>query len=236
MTVWENCIPHPWRITRNPVSKYFVRLHAKWGKNAKQVGIKVQSEEKIGWGCRGGHAAESSLTWWCYLLRVIYARLKRWWITRALPRLSFVFRVGKCSIEAALGGQPHILEGEKWKRKHTHVHITAVYVLHTHTHTQAHPRPHARQCNFVLTWKPAVLARQRVPFSTCVCLHVCTKEGWRLTGSQGKAWNLWPEYIFSHISDEWGSSSETWQGLFSCLFAGNKYSAPWSRKPGQEII
>lgn len=100
------------------VPKYFVSLNAKRGKNAKQVRIKVQSEGgKIGWSCRGGHAAESSLTWWCYLLRVIYAGLKRWWITRALPRLSFVFRVSKCSIEAVLNGQPRTLQEEReWER------------------------------------------------------------------------------------------------------------------------
>lgn len=67
--------------------------------------------KKIGWSCRGGQAAESSLTWWCYLLGVIYATLKRWLIIRAEPRLAFVFRVSKWS---CIGwSAPFVLEGRK---------------------------------------------------------------------------------------------------------------------------
>lgn len=60
--------------------------------------------------------------------------------------------------------------------------------------------------------------------STPASLHVCTKNGWRLTGSWGKTWCLWPEYIFPHINYEWGSPSDTWQSLFACLFKGIKHS------------
>lgn len=196
------------------LSKYFVSLNAKRGKNAKLVRIKVQSEEKIGWSCRGGHAAESSLTWWCYLLRVIYARLKRWWITRALPRLCFV-----SGLVSVSDGQPHTFKVED---------INVCMQIHTRAAMAICVSCTVCACNSLFSFEYTVFARQCVPFSTRVCLHVCTKEDWRLTGSQGKAWNLWPEYIFSHISDEWGSPSETWQGLFSSLFTGNKYSPPWS--------
>lgn len=117
------------------VPKYFESLNAKRGKNAKQVRIKVPSEGgKIGWSCRGGHAAESSLTWWCYLLRVIYAGLKRWWITRALPRLSFVFRVSKCSIEAVLNGQP-FAHFKRRENASAHVNTHAVGLLKTRADT-----------------------------------------------------------------------------------------------------
>lgn len=147
----------------------------------------MQTGGKIGRTCRGGHADESSLTWWCYLLRVIYARLKRWWITGALPRSSFVFEVSKCSIEAVIFGQPHVERGCRCADGCTLILLHVWYLL----------------CTLC---------------STCASLHVCTENGWRLTGSWGKTWYLWPEYIFPHINDEWGSPHDMWQSCFACLF------------------
>lgn len=138
---------------------------------AKHVWIKVQ--EKILGSCRGGCAAESSLTWWCYLLRVIYARLKRWWITRALARLSFVCRVSVCCIEALLVGQPHLqktkvrTEMRTHARAKNHDHIPACHVQRVH----------------VFVCSPA----SSLPFNTEVCSHICTKEEGKLSRSPGRA-------------------------------------------------
>lgn len=110
----------------------------------------MQREEKRGWSRRGGQAAESSLTWWCYLLGVIYATLKRWLIIRAQPRLSFVFRVSKCFSEAVLAGQP---------RKEGNVHDALVSAC-------------ARVC--VCIWSHMTMTCIRVSRNACGCTSVVT--------------------------------------------------------------
>lgn len=108
---------------------------------------------------------------------------------------------------------------------------------HIHTETTTIPAScTVCACIAVFSFEDTVFTRRCVLFSTCVCLHVCTKKDWRLTGSQGKAWNLWPEYIFSHISDEWGSPSHTWQSQFpACLKVINTLLYKETR-PGNGII
>lgn len=137
-------------------------------------------------------------------IRIYLCKTEEVMDTRALPRLSFVFRVSKCSTEAVLAGQFYVQKKGKCKWPYLCV------------------IPRTRF--FVLLWVCGICQA-----SCALSVHVfgymfALRKPEDQPGLEGRPENFDLNIYFPILVMSEGAPSETWQSLFSCLFTGNTFT------------